>query len=434
MQVENLFLQKSLGKGSFGEVFLTKIKNDPNTYATKVYDRAKIEQSPLLLQYLKAEITILNSLNHPNIVKLKEVKKTKRHFYLVQEYCNGGELQKALDRYQKIYNKPFSEEIVQYLMRQIMNAINYLHSKEILHRDIKLENILLNYETEEDKNNFNIMKATIKIIDFGFAKNKGLAISIVGNPMNMDPLILKKLTSNGKIKKLGYDSKIDIWSLGSICYEMIIGRPAFDAEDIDELIDKIEKGDYSVPNNLSKEVVSFLNAMLQYDPNIRLSASQLIHHKFLTENINNFHKINLSQISNKIKNNQIEINTKQNKTIWAIFNKEDEDKLVKIGPGQIEQIPGNNMNNIPQQNSAMPPNMINNNLNNNQPVKNYNTYDSQNYVNMNNMNYFHENNNPNYGPILPPRNNNPIYINQKFENETDYVFSGGIYSMLPNNT
>ena len=215
---------------------------------------------------------------------------------------------------------------------------------------------------------------------------------------------------------------------------MIIGRPAFDAEDIDELIDKIEKGDYSVPNNLSKEVVSFLNAMLQYDPNISLSASQLINHKFLTENINNFHKINLSQVSNKIKNNQIEINTKQNKTIWAIFNKEDEDKLVKIGPGQIEQIPGNNMNNIPQQNSAMPPNIINNNLTNNQPVKNYNTYDSQNYVNMNNMNYFHENNNPNYGPILPPRNNNPIYINQKFENETDYVFSGGIYSMLPNNT
>ena len=434
MQVENLFLEKSLGKGSFGEVYLTKIKNDPNTYATKVYDRAKIEKSPLLLQYLKAEITILNGLDHPNIVKLKEVKKTKRHFYLVMEYCNGGELRNALHKYQKIYNKPFPEEIVQHLMRQIMNAINYLHSREILHRDIKLENILLHYETEEDKNNLNLMKATVKIIDFGLAKKKSLAISIVGNPMNMDPLILKKLTSNGKIKNLGYDSKIDVWSLGSICYEMLIGKPAFDAEDIDELIDKIEKGDYRVPNNLSREVVSFLNAMLQYDPNIRLSAAQLIHHKFLTENINNFHKINLSQISNKIKNNEIEINTKKNKTIWAIFNKEDEDKLVKIGPGQIEPKPGNNMNNIPQQNSDMPPNMINNNLTNNQPVKNYNTYDSQNYVNMNNMNYFHENNNPNYGPILPPRNNNPIYINQKFENETNYVFSGDIYSMLTNNS
>ena len=275
------------------------------------------------------------------------------------------------------------------------------------------------------------MKANIKIIDFGFAislKKQSLAITIIGNPMNMDPLILKKLTSNGRIKKLGYDSKIDIWSLGSICYEMLIGKFAFDAEDMDDLVDKIEKGDYSVPTNLSREVVSFLNAMLQYDPNIRLSSAQLIHHKFLTENINNFHKINLNQVSNKIKNDELQINTKKNQTIWAIFNKEDEDKLVKIGPGQIDQIQGNNMSNIPQQNSAMPQNMPNNDLTNNQNIKNYNTYDSQNYVNINNMNYFHENNNPNYGPILPPRNNNPIYINQKFENETNYVFSAGIYS------
>ena len=432
MQVENLFLEKSLGKGNFGEVYLTKIIKDPNIYATKIYDRVKIENSESLFNYLKSETTILNSLSHPNIVKLKEVKKTKKHFYLVMEYCNGGELQKALDKYKIKYNKPFPEEIVQHLMRQIMDAINYLHSRDIIHRDIKLENILLNYESEEDKNNLNLMKANIKIIDFGFAislKKQSLAITIVGNPMNMDPLILKKLTSNGRIKKLGYDSKIDIWSLGSICYEMLIGKFAFDAEDMDDLVDKIEKGDYSVPTNLSREVVSFLNAMLQYDPNIRLSSAQLIHHKFLTENINNFHKINLNQVSNKIKNDELQINTKKNQTIWAIFNKEDEDKLVKIGPGQIDQIQGNNMSNIPQQNSAMPQNMPNNDLTNNQNIKNYNTYDSQNYVNINNMNYFHENNNPNYGPILPPRNNNPIYINQKFENETNYVYSAGIYSV-----
>ena len=426
MQIDNLFLEKSLGKGTFGEVYLTKITGDMNTYATKVYERDKIEVSPDLFNYLKAEISILKGLNHPNIVKLKEVKKTKKHFYLVMEYCNGGELKGALEKYQLKNGKAFSEEIVQYIMRQIMSAINYLHSRNIMHRDIKLENILLDYPTEEDKNNLNIMKSTVKLIDFGFAiiLKKSLTESVVGNPMNMDPLILKKLTSNGRVRKLGYDTKVDIWSLGSICYEMLIGKSAFDAEDIDELVEKIEKGDYTVPKNLSKEIVSFLNGMLQYNPNIRLSSAQLINHRFLTENINNFHKINLSQVSDKINQDQLKINTKKNQTIWAIFNEENEDKLAKISPGQIE--PKNNSN-VPQQNSLNPFYIANNSSTNTEPVKSYNTYDNKEYPNMNNMNYYNQNNSQNYGPILPNRDNSPIYINQKFDKEVDYTFRGGIY-------
>ena len=423
MQVDNLFLDKLLGKGSFADVYLTRIKDDPGLYATKVYNREQTEASSSLFNYLKAEINLLKGINHPNIVKLKDVTKTKKHFYLVLEYCNGGELKNALDKYKLKYNKAFSEEIVQYLMRQIVDAMNYLHSRNIMHRDIKLENILLNYDSEEDKNNLNIMKATVKIVDFGFAiylKN-ALTESVVGNPLNMDPLILKKLTSNGRIKKLGYDTKADVWSLGSICYEMLIGKPAFDAEDIDDLVDKIEKGDYRVPKNVSKEIVSFLNGMLQYDPNIRLSTAQLIKHVFLTENVNNFQKIDVNS-------DEIELNTKQkkNQTIWAIFNKADETKLVNISPSQIAHNPEwKGTENIPQQNSMNPTN--NNFPINNPSVQSYNTYDNKNYPNMNNMNYFHQNNSQNYGPILPRRDENPIYINQKFDNETDYTDRGGIY-------
>ena len=423
MQVDNLFLDKLLGKGSFADVYLTRIKDDNKLYATKVYNREQTEASSSLFNYLKAEINLLKGINHPNIVKLKDVTKTKKHFYLVLEYCNGGELKNALDKYKLKYNKAFSEEIVQYLMRQIVDAMNYLHSRNIMHRDIKLENILLNYDSEEDKNSLNIMKATVKIVDFGFAiylKN-ALTESVVGNPLNMDPLILKKLTSNGRIKKLGYDTKADVWSLGSICYEMLIGKPAFDAEDIDDLVDKIEKGDYRVPKNVSKEIVSFLNGMLQYDPNIRLSTAQLIKHVFLTENVNNFHKIDVNS-------DEIELNTKQkkNQTIWAIFNKADETKLVNISPSQIAHNPEwKGTENIPQQNSMNPTN--NNFPINNPSVQSYNTYDNKNYPNMNNMNYFHQNNSQNYGPILPRRDENPIYINQKFDNETDYTDRGGIY-------
>ena len=431
MQVDNLLLEKELGKGAFGEVYLTKIENDPALYATKVYDREKIEKSPDLFRYLKTEATILKNLNHPNIIKLKEVKKTKKHFYLVTELCNGGELSKALKKYQEKYNRPFTEEIVQYLMRQIIDGINYLHSKNIMHRDIKLDNILLNYDNEDDKNNFNIMKAKVKIIDFGFAiyLNNKLGISIVGSPQNMDPIILKKLTSNGRLRKLGYDSKVDIWSLGSICYEMLIGKAVFDAEDIDDLVSLIEKGDYRVPSDLSKEVVSFLNGMLQYDSNIRLNSAQLLHHRFLTENIKNFHKIDLNQVSGKVDNKDLMINVKSNKnqTIWAIFNEEDAKKLNNISPAQLEQNPKDNNPMIQPKNSVIP--TISTKSVDDAPIKSFKTHDNINYPNMVNINYINQEDNPNYGPLLPRRDSNPIYVNQKFENEINYTFSGGIFDV-----
>ena len=142
-------------------------------------------------------------------------------------------------------------------MRQIISAFKYIHSQKIIHRDIKLDNVLVNFETEQDKQNLNMMKATVKIIDFGFAcqiSKKGLQYSTLGSPINMDPIILKKLNSTGKkARQLGYDLKADIWSLCTICYEMLIGKSAFDAEDMDELVSKIEDGTYTV----GKEINSF---------------------------------------------------------------------------------------------------------------------------------------------------------------------------------
>jgi len=417
MQVDNLTLEKELGRGQFGSVYLTKLDNDNTPYATKVYDRQTVEKAGDLLRYIKTEATILKNLNHPNIVKLKEVKKTKKHYYIVMEFCNGGELSANLRKYQAKYNKAFPEEIVQYLMKQIVGAINYLHNLDIMHRDIKLDNILLHYDSEEDKKNLNIMKSKVKIIDFGFAiflKNR-LGETAVGSPLNMDPRILEKLTENGRLKKLGYDKKADIWSLGSICYEMLIGKAIFDAEDLDELVDLIKKGDYKVPSGLSREVVSFLNGMLQYDPTIRLSSFDLVNHRFLTENINNFHKINLS----------LSLNVKhaKNQTIWDIFNEDDAKKLNNISPAQFEQ---NNNNNpmIQSKNSAS-----SNKAMNEQPIKSFNTYDNVNYPNMNNINFINQSDNPNYGPKLPTRDNNPLYVNQKFDNETNYTFSGGIFDI-----
>ena len=340
MIVDNLILEKCIGKGSFGEVYLTSKKGSTQKYATKKFERDQIEGTEAM-KYLKNEIIILQNLKHPNIVKYEDVKKTKKHFYIVMEYCNGGELSKALEKYQNKYGKPFSQEIVQHLMRQIIDAFKYIHGLKIIHRDIKLDNILVNFETEEDKENLNMMKATAKIIDFGFAcriSKSGLQYSTLGSPINMDPIILKKLNSTGrKSRQLGYDQKADIWSLGTICYEMLIGKSAFDAEDMDELVSKIEDGTYTVPTNLSKEVISFLNAMLQYDSHARLNSLELSKHVFLTTDVKNFHSIDMQKVSKKVDSKGLNINVKRNKSIWAIFNADDEDKLNKITGNQFDK-------------------------------------------------------------------------------------------------
>ena len=447
MQVDNLILEKLLGKGSFGEVHLTRITGDSKLYATKVYDRERIENTEAF-KYLTNEINIMHNLNHPNIVKFIQVKKTKKHYYIVMEYCNGGELEKALEKYQLKYGKPFSEEIVQHLMRQIISAFKYMHANQIMHRDIKLENILVNFESEKDKNDLNMLKATVKIIDFGFACKIGknaLTYTTIGNPMNMSPLILKKLTSHGKVRQLGYDMKADIWSLGAICYQMLIGKAAFDADDIDELVEKIEKGIYKVPTNLSKEVVSFLNGMLQYEPQARLTAEQLYNHQFLQENIQNFHTIDLNQVSNRVKKNELEIDTKKNKSIWAIFNEDVENKLNKISPGHlapINEVPENNY--IPQQKTFNQEPMIKNNMTNAQTIKNTNTFEANQLPSMmnNGYNYNPNYNNPYYGPILPRgqqgfqnipgniyQNNGPApSLSGQPMSETNYIFAADIYN------
>ena len=333
MIVDDLTLEKLIGKGAFGEVYLTSKKgDDKKKYATKKIERAQVEKGEGL-KYLKNEIVILSYLKHPNIAKFVEVKKTKKHYYIVMEFCNGGELSKALEKYMEKYGKPFSEEIVQHFMRQIIDAFKYMHERKIIHRDVKLDNILINYDTEEDKQNFNLMKAQAKIIDFGFAcriNKSGLQYTTLGSPINMDPLILKKLTSsNNKTRQLGYNQKADIWSLGTICYELLIGKSAFDAEDMEGLIDKIESGKYNVPTTLSREVISFLNGMLQYEGKNRLTAEQLSRHDFLVKNVKDFKHVDLSK---EIK----EMSTKKlSQSIWAIFGDNGATKLMSIAGNQF---------------------------------------------------------------------------------------------------
>ena len=335
-KIDEYELEKFLGKGAFGEVYLTSRAGDPKKYATKKMDRGTIDKSEAR-KYLANEIMILKSLNHPNIVKFQDLKKTKNHYFLVMEFCNGGELSKALQKYKEKNGTAFPEELVQHFMRQIIDAFKYIHERKIIHRDVKLDNILLHYENEADKENFNLMKAQVKIIDFGFScriNKSGLQYTVLGSPINMDPLILQKLNSStNKTRQLGYNEMADIWSIGTVCYEMLIGKSAFDAEDMDDLVSKVENGSYSVPTTISSEIASFMNGMLQYEAADRLTAEQLSRHAFLTKQVSQFKKIDLNKIANNEEGGLIKVNTKdtntfiKNSTIWSIYDPKSQDTL-----------------------------------------------------------------------------------------------------------
>ena len=317
--MDNLKFFQCIGKGAFGEVFMTKKEGIKEPFATKIVHK-KILTNDKLMNYLKKEIQILMEIQHENIVKLFEVIENKDSFFLVMELCNGGDLSKCLEKYKEKYNKPFTEEIVQYLMKQIVTAIKYCHNKKILHRDIKPENILIKFNSKEDIKNIDMLKSKVKIIDFGFARylpDSESASTIVGSPVYMDPGMLEKyskLKKREKANNYSYNEKVDIWSLGIICYEMIIGAPPFIANNLEGLLNDEKKGKYSLPTNLSKELVSFINGMLRYDLNKRLSIESLYQHEFLNKPYNELTKINVSY------KDKMEFDIKS--SVWNIFNEE----------------------------------------------------------------------------------------------------------------
>ena len=329
--VDDLILIKSIGKGNYGEVFLTQKKGRPELYATKKMERAMLEK-PENKKRLLYEIDILSHLNHPNIVKFCGLKKTVNNWYLITEFCNGGSLLDNLKKYMNHFQRPFTEDIVQYLMKQIVSALQYLHFNKIIHRDLKLDNILVNFRTQQDKIALNMMNCTVKIIDFGFATklNGPLTYTALGTPTNMDPAILENIKTG--VPNAGYNEKADIWSLGTLCYEMVVGTRAFSGASMDELFQKVKKGTYSLPLTLSKEVVDFINSMLQQDPSQRLTANQLLSHDFLTKHPSQFQRIDVRNIQGSIgpggvinmksnPNSQPKFNPTYNLfNLWSIFN------------------------------------------------------------------------------------------------------------------
>ena len=320
VKVNDYVLFKKIGKGSFGEVYLTENEKTHKIYATKRIHTA-ILKSRDAIKYLKNEINIMKKLDHENIIKLHESLQSSNNVYLVMDYINGGSLSDFLNEYKLKNGCAFPQHIIQYFLRQIVQGLIYIHSKKIIHRDLKLDNILLNFPSNIPKESRDYSQSQIRIIDFGLSAQTDLAKSVVGTPISMDPVILNKYKkAGGKEKFKYYDKKADIWSLGVITYEMLTGQNLFKATNLAELLNKVEKGDYSLEvKDLSDEIISFLNCMLQFDPEKRLSAVELSKHQFLTGDVNSFNKSYLSEIQYKINNGVLTLNILNNSTVKKKF-------------------------------------------------------------------------------------------------------------------
>ena len=332
MILDNEFIiTKSLGKGSYAEVFLATKIGSSEVYAAKRIDRNFAEKLHNLKRLLN-EVSILQDINHPYIIKLIATKKSQSNCYIITEYVNGGDIYENLKKYLLMYRTPFTEEIVQYLMKQIITAVHYLHSNKIIHRDLKLENILVNFPTKQDKDSINMLSTTTKIIDFGFAtrlrnSKANITFSVLGSPSNMDPKLLRYFETN-EYNQYGYDEKVDIWSLGALCYEMLTGHMTFNGQNVKEFKQNVNKGIYYLPLHLSKECISFVNSMLQYEPNKRLSTKELLNHDFLVKDLKYFNPIDINKIKKYIKGKYLYIDINNNEDITKIFNQNNQNKIV----------------------------------------------------------------------------------------------------------
>ena len=254
---------KLLGQGSFGSVYEAEHIIFKNKVAMKIINKSDndVDEKEIL-----NEIDILKKLSHPNIVKIFEFYITKAHYYIVTEYCKDGEL------FSYIKNK-YSERQLAVLFYQIFSGLWYLHDHKILHRDIKLENIMISGKEKDQSTGEELF--WIKIIDFGtakiFEKNKKEK-DVVGSSYYIAPEVLKQ----------NYNEKCDTWSVGIILYMALVGKAPFDGKDDEEIIHKITKVNYNNKDskllNHSSEVRDLLSKLLEKDINKRFSAKEALEH------------------------------------------------------------------------------------------------------------------------------------------------------------
>ncbi|KAM4094746.1 hypothetical protein ACB094_06G217400 [Castanea mollissima] len=264
--VGDYILGPRIGSGSFAVVWKSKHRHSGVEVAVKEIDKKQL--SPKVSENLLKEISILSTIDHPNIIRLFEAIETKDRIYLVLEYCDGGDLAAYINKHGKV-----SEAIARHFMRQLAAGLQVLQEKHLIHRDLKPQNLLLT--TGE-------VTPLLRIGDFGFARSltpQGLADTLCGSPLYMAPEIIR----NQK-----YDAKADLWSVGAILFQLVTGKPPFDGNSQLQLFQNIlTSTELQFPQGALEELhpdcVDLCRSLLRQDPVQRLTFTEFFNHNFLGE-------------------------------------------------------------------------------------------------------------------------------------------------------
>ena len=259
-KISHYEIGKVIGKGAYASVKICKNKITQEKFAMKIYEK-KILNDNIKKKCILREIEILKKLNHPNIVKLYDTIISDKNILLIQELVNGISLRdfynKEIRNQKNISEKKY--KILTLIFKQIFSAFDYIHKKNIFHRDIKLENILLtkNYE--------------IKIIDFGFGlynPRNYLQKFFCGTPNYMAPEIIMKKEYDGQ--------KADMWSLGILLYKLFCADFPFKGKDEKDLYRHIIKGKYKIKEYVPDLIKIIIDKILRPKPYQRINCEQIL--------------------------------------------------------------------------------------------------------------------------------------------------------------
>lgn len=305
-----------LGKGTYSVVRKGINLQTKEEVAVKCIDEKMLSEKDI--KALQREVRILKHLKHSNIISFKGFYQDKKSamFFIVTEYCGGGELFDAI-----VAKTYYDETATRQMMRPLIDAVRYLHVRNVTHRDLKPENILLSLPHKNGK----VDVSSLKLADFGFAFQHSQAIhpdhqrlqTVCGSPIYVAPEILRHHEASLTQKKLkqsdqktsektpGYRSKgVDVWSLGIIMYILLCGYPPFldashSTQSNEVLFDKIKRGSFEFDpkywNHISPEAKDLLRKMLNSDPKKRYSIQQVIRHAWFLENSANSTAVSVSR-------------------------------------------------------------------------------------------------------------------------------------------
>ncbi|XP_021748823.1 serine/threonine-protein kinase ATG1a-like [Chenopodium quinoa] len=258
--VGDYIIGPKIGSGSFAVVWKSKHRHLGTEFAIKEIDKKHFNDN------LRKEISILRNITHPNIIRLFEAIETEERIYLVLEYCDGGDLGAYIHRHGRV-----TEDSARHFIKQLAAGLQVLRENNLIHRDLKPQNLLLSGREANP---------LLKIGDFGFARyltQQGLADTLCGSPLYMAPEIIQ----NQK-----YDAKADLWSVGAICYQLVIGKPPFDGNSQLQLFQNILRStELRFPEGalqvLHPDYVEFCRSLLRKNPVERLTFEEFFNHKFL---------------------------------------------------------------------------------------------------------------------------------------------------------